>query len=76
MGITCASDIFTEAIRVWLSDLPCQLNMTNDALVFGKTAEEHHKNLMAVLRSSQGIGLAFNRKKCEFYKKESKNFIN
>ena len=49
MGISCASEIFTEAIRVRLADLPGQLNMTDDVLVFGKTAEEHHKNLIAVL---------------------------
>ena len=70
MGISCASKIFTEAIRVRLADLPGQLNMTDDVLVFGKTAEEHHKNLIAVLDRLEEIGLTLNREKCEFYKKE------
>ena len=60
MGISCASEIFTVAIRVRLADLPGQLNMTDDVLVFGKTAEEHHKNLIAVLKRLEEIGLTLN----------------
>ena len=48
MGISCESEIFTEAIRVRLVDLLDQLNMKDVFLVFGKTIEEHPNYLMAV----------------------------
>ena len=75
MGISCTSEIFTESIRVRLADLPGQLNMTDNVLVFGKTAEEHHKNLIAVLTRLEDIGLTLNLRKCEFYKKELTTFF-
>ncbi len=43
MGISCASEIFTETIRVMLSDLKGQVNMTDDILVFGETRESTTK---------------------------------
>ena len=65
-----SSKIFTEAIRVRVADLPGQLNMTDDVLVFGKTAGEHQQNLIAVLARLEKNGLTLNREKCEFYQKE------
>ena len=50
MGISCASEIFTETIRLMLAYLPGQLNMTDNILVYGKTKKEHYKNLTAVLK--------------------------
>ena len=32
-----------------LEDLPCQLNMTDDILVYGANEDEHHANLLKVL---------------------------
>ena len=55
MGISCASEIFTEAIRSKLADLPGQLNMTDDILVFGKTPAEHNHNLLRVLERQEKI---------------------
>ena len=49
MGVSCASEIFTEEVRKVLLGLSGQLNMTDDILVYGKTREEHHRNLMGVL---------------------------
>ena len=49
MGISCASEIFTEAIRVILAGIPNQLNMTDDVLVYGRTQEEHDAALQLVL---------------------------
>ena len=68
MGISCASEIFTEAIRVILEKCLGQVNMTNDILVFGKSAEEHHVNLLRVLKTLEKAGITLNRQKCEFYK--------
>ena len=70
MGISCASEILTEANRIRLADLPGQQNMTDDVLVFGMTAEEHQKKLMEVLTRLEDIGLTLNLRKCEFYKEE------
>jgi transposase InsO family protein len=70
MGISSAQEIFTEIIRTMLEDLPGQVNMTDDILVFGATAEEHHENLLKVLNRLEEKGLTLNKEKCEFYKDE------
>ena len=70
MGISCASEIFTEIIRVMLADLPGQLNMTDDILFYGKNEKEHHENLMAVLKRLEENGITLNKDKCEFYRSE------
>ncbi len=70
MGISCASEIFTETIRRILEGCPGQLNMTDDVLVFGKNHEDHHQNLLKVLKCLEESGLTLNSAKCEFYKKE------
>ena len=44
MGISCASEIFTEEVRLMLADLPWQVNMIDDTLVFGRDEAEHQKN--------------------------------
>ena len=70
MGIASASEIFTEKIREMLSDIPGQVNMTDDILVFGKTEEEHHKSLMAVLKRLEEKGFTIHKKKSDFYVRE------
>jgi len=70
MGISCASEIFTEVIRKLLEGLPGQLNMTDDILVYGKTGKEHHANLMSVLKCLDNSGVTLNLNKCQFYKRE------
>ena len=74
MGISSASEIFTEKIRVILAGIPGQVNMTDDILVFGKTRAEHHKSLMAVLKALEDSGYTLNIDKCEFFKEEIKFF--
>ena len=70
MGICCASEEFTEEIWCILQDYPGQLNMTDVVLVYGKTKEEHHENLMRVLKTLEVSGITVNTMKCEFYKTE------
>ena len=70
MGIACASEVFTEAIRQLLDGLPGQVNMTDDIMVFGKDDEDHHKNLMAVLQRLEESGLTLNVGKCLLYQQE------
>ena len=70
MGISCASEIFTEQIRVMLQDIPGALNMTDDILIHGKDEEDHQRALLAVLRRLEEKGLTLNLEKCQLYKKE------
>jgi len=70
MGISCASEVFTEEIRKLLLDLENCLNMTDDILIYGKSRREHHISLMRVLDRLESSGLTLNRSKCKFYKSE------
>jgi hypothetical protein len=70
MGISCASEIFTETVRVILQNCSNQLNMTDDILVFGKNEEEHNKALHRVLSELEANGITLNADKCELYKDE------
>lgn len=70
MGISCASEVFTEGLRNILLGCEGQLNMTDDILVYGKDQEEHDRNLMRVLRRLQDAGLTAHPGKCEFFKSE------
>lgn len=38
----------------------------NDIIVFGKSIEEHNRNLIAVFKKLQKIKLKLNPKKCNF----------
>ena len=70
MGISSASEIFTETIRSILAACKGVLNMTDDILIHGATEEEHHNNLMCVLQTLEDNGLTLNGDKCAFYQKE------
>ena len=48
--------------------------MTDDRLVFGKTVDEHHMNLLSALTRLEESGLTQNMEKSEFYKEEITNF--
>ena len=41
--------------------------MSDDILVFGKTAEEHHASLMAVIKRLEEKGLTIYKRKSDFY---------
>ena len=40
MGIACSTGIFRVKVIEILEDIPRQINMTDDILVFGKTPED------------------------------------
>ncbi|CAF1095045.1 unnamed protein product [Brachionus calyciflorus] len=65
MGISSASEEFTELIRKILEGIPMQLNMTDYVLVFDMTDEEHDRNLLL-----EEHGIILNMEKCEFGKRE------
>ena len=70
MGISSASEVFTDTIRSILAECPGQLNMTDDVLVFGSTVEEHERNLLGVLEKLEASGITLNTAKCEFFRTE------
>ena len=70
MGISSASEVFTEKVREILADLPGQVKMTDDILVLGNTPKEHHRDLMTVLQRLEETGFTINLEKSEFYKEE------
>jgi hypothetical protein len=70
MGISSASEEFTECIRKILEGIPGQTNITDDILVFGRTDEEHDECLVKVLARLEEYGITLNCDKCEFGKRE------
>ena len=70
MDIASASEVFTEKVGEILADLPGQVNMSDDILIFGKTPEEHLRKLMEVLQRLEETGFTIKLEKSEFYKEE------
>ena len=68
MGISCASEVFSEHIRRILDGVIGQANMTDDVIIHGKTEEDHQRALLSVLKILEDSGLTLNLEKCEFYK--------
>ena len=63
-GISCAAEIFQNAISNVLSGITGALNVSDDILVYAATREEHDSRLHQVLCRLQEKGLTLNRKKC------------
>ena len=72
MGISCASEVFSEHIRRILDGVIGQANMTDDVIIHGKTEEDHQRALLSVLKRLEDSGLTLNLEKCDFYKEEIK----
>ena len=70
MGISCASEIFTEEIRKLLAHCAGQVNMTDDIMIFGHTQEEHDARLMETLKTLESNGLTLNSGKCKLFKEK------
>lgn len=65
-GISSASEIFQEAIRNVIHDIPNAKNISDDIIVFGTTQKEHDDTLDAVFKRLNDKGLTVNKKKCLF----------
>ncbi len=68
MGISCASELFTELVRVLLGGIPGQINMTDDILIHGANEDKHQDSLIQVLKRLDESGLTAHLGKSEFYK--------
>ena len=69
-GVNVASETFQEAIRELLTGLPGCKNISDDIIVFGKSQDEHEKNLCGVLQRLQENNLRLNKENCQFSQTE------
>lgn len=65
-GINSAAELFQNTIRQVISGIKGAINISDDILVFGKTKEQHDKELQQTLETIQACGLTLNINKCLF----------
>ena len=61
-------EIFQNVLQNALRGLNGVRNISDDIIVFGKTQEDHDKNLEAAFARLKEKNLTLNRQKCEFNK--------
>ena len=71
-GLACAPATFERLMECVLAGLQWQtcLIYIDDVIVFGKTFENHLKNLEEVLTKIQNAGLKLSPKKCQLFRKK------
>lgn len=67
-GISCASEIFQNAIEHVIDGIAGAMNMSDDIIIFGKDQESHDKALEQVFQRLSDNNLTLNGDKCEFNK--------
>ena len=67
-GISCAAEIFQNAIRETLDGIPGAINLSDDILVYGKTVKDHDANLRKTFQRLREKGLTLHRGKCVYSK--------
>ncbi|CAB3983492.1 Transposon Tf2-6 poly [Paramuricea clavata] len=65
-GLSCASEVFQNAIQQALHGLHGVRNIADDIIVWGKTQTQHDKNLEALLQRLVVKKLTLNLEKCKF----------
>ena len=65
-GLSCASEVFQNAIQQALQGLNGVRNIADDIIVWGKTQAQHDKNLEALLNRLVIKKLTLNLEKCKF----------
>ena len=65
-GISSASEVFQNVLQQLLQGLLGIRNIADDIIVWGKTQEEHERNLEALFRRPNAKGLTLNGDKCEY----------
>lgn len=72
-GLTNAPDIFQEVMQtIVLEGCEGTVNYQDDVLVFGRTKEEHDKNLKEVMKRLEDHNVKINYDKCAFGREEVK----
>jgi len=69
-GLNAAFELFQQSISALFRDHEGILNISDDILVYGKTVEDHNRNLRKCFEILQENGLTINKEKCEFLKEE------
>ena len=70
MGSKIASDIFQKKLDSVYIGLPGVTGIADDMIVYGRTEEEHDRNLILFLETTRSNGLVLNKKKLQFKQKE------
>ena len=65
-GISSASEIFQNVLQQSLQGLHGVRNIADDLIVWGKSQEEHDRNLEALFQRLDAKGLTLNGDKCEY----------
>ena len=69
-GVTFAQEVFHSTVHEHFRDLPgCETDI-DDILIWGRTVEEHDRNLERVLNRVQEINMTLSRDKCTFRQTE------
>ena len=69
-GISSAPELYQHIIQQVICGCPGAMNIADDIIVFGATAEEHDRNLHLLLQRLQDRGLTVNPRKCSFRRSE------
>lgn len=72
MGLKISPSSFSRLMTIAMSGLDTTkcLVYLDDIIVFGKSIEEHNRNLIAVFEKLRRVNLKLNPKKCNFFKTE------
>ena len=70
MGSQIASDIFQKKLDSVYIGLPGVIGIADNMIVYGRTEEEHDRNLILFLETTRSNGLVLNKKKLQFKQKE------
>ena len=66
LGISSASEVFQNVLQQSLQGLHGVRNIADDLIVWGKSQEEHDRNLEALFQRLDAKGLTLNGDKCEY----------
>ena len=70
MGSKVASDVFQKKLNSVHVGLPGVTGIADCMVIFGRTEEEHDRNLILFLETTRKNGLILNKKKFQFKKEE------
>lgn len=72
MGLKISPSTFSRLMTVAMSGLCMEkcLIYLDDIIIFGKTLNEHNKNLISIFERLRGVNLKLNPSKCNFLKQE------
>ena len=69
-GLNISQDIFQQKMDEILAECPGTLGISDDTVVYGKSEEDHDRNLKNIMNKAREHGLVFNYEKCQIKSKE------